>query len=648
MTHQILKALSCTRYRRRLIATAVLGCCAQLAQADPQAPNFANLSLEELGNIEITSVSRKAEMLRDTPASVYVIRGDEIRRAGANSLPEALRLAPNLHVARVDARNYAVSARGFNNPFQNKLLVMIDGRTIYSPLFSGVFWDAHDLVMPDIERIEVISGPGATVWGANAVNGVINIITRSSERTLGGLVTAGGGNGHRFGTARYGAEVGDFSYRVYARSSRVDDLDTENGSISRTGMQRRAAGFRMDGQAFGGEVTVQGDIYRGELHQAGTRDIEIGGANLIGRLNRRLANGSELRVQAYIDETTRDQPTAFVEDLDTFDLDVQHTMRFSDRHTLVWGGGHRVARDDVRINGRGFAFLPGKLDLKWTNIYAQDEVRVGERTRITAGLKLERNSYTGLETLPYLSVAFDASAGHLLWASAARAVRVPSRIDRDLYSPAVPAVVNGLPQYAIAGGPDFQSEVARVLQLGYRGNPHAELSYALTLYYSDYDRLRTLEPNPRGSGLVFMNKAEGHTYGAEFSATWDARHDLRFTLGHVMQKLHMHAKPGSMDSSASTRIATNDPSSWSLLRASWDVSPALELDLTARHVGALPRPVVPSYTAVDVRVGWEIRDDLELSVMAQNLFAPRHAEFGAPGVRPVMDRALVGRLSWRF
>jgi iron complex outermembrane recepter protein len=353
-------------------------------------------------------------------------------------------------------------------------------------------------------------------------------------------------------------------------------------------------------------------------------------------------------MQAYFDNTTRDQPGAFIEDLDTFDLDIQHTVRWSDRHSLIWGGGHRVARDDVRPNGRGFAFLPGKLDLKWTNLYAQDEVRVGDRTRVTAGLKLERNSYTGLETLPYLSVAFDASEGHLLWASASRAVRVPSRIDRDLFAPAVAPVQDGVPQYSLAGGPDFQSEVAKVIQLGYRGNPTPELSYALTLYYSDYDRLRTLEPNPRGPGAVFLNKAEGETYGAEFSASWDLRHDLRFTFGHVAQKLDLRAKPGSMDASAATGVATNDPSSWSLLRASWDVSRSVELDLTARRVGALPRPVVPSYTAVDLRLGWEIRDDLELSLLAQNLFAPRHAEFGAPGTRPVVDRALVGRLSWRF
>ena len=634
--------------RRKLVATAVLCLVAQCVHADPQDADFASLSLEELGNIEITSVSRKAEMLRDTPASVYVIRGNEIRRAGAQTLPEALRLAPNLHVARVDARNYAVSARGFNNPFQNKMLVMIDGRTIYSPLFSGVFWDAHDLVMPDIERIEVISGPGATVWGANAVNGVINIITRSADRTQGGLAAVGGGGGQRLGSARYGAKAGDFSYRLYAKYARMDDLETENGGTSRTGMQRRTAGFRVDGPALGGDVTVQGDVYRGELHQAGTRDIEIGGANLLGRLSRRLADGSELRLQAYIDNTTRDQPGAFIEDLDTFDLDLQHTLRLSDRHSLIWGGGHRVARDDVRPNGPGFAFLPGKRDLKWSNLYAQDEIHIGERTRVTAGLKLERNSYTGLETLPYLSVAFDASPGHLLWASASRAVRVPSRIDRDLFAPAVAPVVNGVPQFAIAGGPDFQSEVARVMQLGYRGNPHAKLSYALTLYYSDYDRLRTLEPNPRGTGAVFLNKAEGTTHGAEFSASWDPRPDLRFTFGHVVQKLDLRAKPGSADTSAATGFATNDPGAWSLLRASWDVSRAVELDLTARRVGALPRPVVPSYTAVDLRLGWEIQDDLELSVMAQNLFASRHAEFGAPGVRPVMDRSLVGRLSWRF
>lgn len=633
----------------RILAAAAALCCAPAAFAGPQDPDFANLSLEELADIEITTVSRKVELLRETPASVVVIRGDEIRRSGAQTLPEALRLAANLHVARIDGASYAIAARGFNNNLQNKLLVLVDGRSIYSPLFSGVFWDAQDLVLTDIDRIEVISGPGATVWGANAVNGVINIITLPADRTQGGLVTVGGGADFAKSTVRYGAQSGAFAYRLYAKYATSDDLERENGKVSRTGWRRRQAGFRMDGDALGADVTLQGDIYRAALHQAlRPVDTELHGGNLLARAGWQLNMDSELRVQAYFDTTRRHQPGTLADDLDTYDLDVQHTRRFNGGHTLVWGGGHRMARDRTRALGAGIQFLPARRTLKWTNLYAQDELRLGERTRVTAGLRLERNSYTGTESLPYLSLAFDAAPGHLLWTSVSRAVRVPSRIDRELYSPVTPLVVNGVPQYALAGGPDFVSERARVAQVGYRGSPHKNINYALTLYFSDYDRLRTLEPNPRGPGVVFLNKAEGETYGAELTASWDIRPNLRVSVGHVAQKLRLWPKADSQDLSAGTGIATNDPSSWTLLRASWDVSDRVEMDLSARHIGSLPRPAVPSYTAVDVRVGWELRDDLELSVMGQNLFAPGHAEFGPPQLRTTFDRALLAKLTWRF
>jgi iron complex outermembrane receptor protein len=603
--------------------------------------NFANLSLEELGSIQVTSVSRRVERLADVAASVFVIRGDEIRRAGATTLPEALRLAPNLQVARVDARNYAITARGFNNPFANKMLVLIDGRTVYSPLFSGVFWDAQDVVLADIERIEVISGPGATVWGANAVNGVINIITRSAADTQGGLLTIGGDKGQRNGAARLGAPLGTGHYRLYAKHASADDTRNATGVSTRTGWQRSQAGFRVDLSS----LTISGDAYKGDLHQAGTRDIFIKGANLLGRSNWNLGPGSDLRLQAYLDHTSRDQPNAFVEHLNTFDLDLQHTLAF-DQHVLVWGGGYRKAFDRLS-NGAAFSFLPAKRDLAWSNVYAQDEWR-HNALRVTAGLKLERNSYTGLEHLPYLSVAWDGAANHLLWGSLARAVRVPSRIDHDLYAPSNPPVVAGVPRYGIAGGPDFISETAKVLQLGWRGEPLPRTHYAVTLYYSEYDRLRTLEPNPKGAGSAFLNKGEGDSSGIELSGSWDISPTWRISAGHVAQRAHLRAEPGSADAVGATGLANNDPASWSTLRSSHDLSSNMELDFTLRRVGALPRPVVPSYTALDIRFGWEIRPDLELSLIARNLLAADHPEFGAPASRSVYERNVFGRLTWRF
>jgi iron complex outermembrane recepter protein len=633
----------------RLLLAAFLGAMAHAALADAvPGHNFASLSLEELSNIQVTSVSKRAERLGGTAASVFVIRSDDIRRAGATTLPEALRLAPNLQVARVDARNYAVTARGFNSALENKLLVLIDGRTVYSPLFSGVYWDAQDAVLDDIERIEVISGPGATVWGANAVNGVINIITRDAADSQGTLLTAGGDRNQQNGAVRYGGKLGNAGhYRLYAKYAQADDTAAASGASTVTGWQRRQAGFRIDGAAPGGAVTLQGDAYDGSLHQAGTRDIGVKGANLLAHVTRRLEGGSELRLQAYLDHTGREQPNAFVEHLNTADIELAHTVNLSASQQLVWGGGHRVAYDRVD-NGAAFGFLPGSRDLAWSNLFAQDDIGITSTLRLTAGLKLERNSYTGLEYLPSLSLGWQAAPDHLVWGSLSRAVRVPSRIDRDLYAPTSPALVNGVPQYAVAGGPQFVSEVAKVAQLGYRGRPLPKLSYAMTVYYSQYERLRTLEPNPAGVGVVFMNKAAGTSRGVELSGSWDVMTYWRLSAGLSAQRLDLRAEPGSLDIAGATGLANNDPSSWSMLRSSWDLSDTVELDATLRHVGELPKPVVPAYTALDLRVGWKIRPQLELSLMAQNLLAPRHAEFGPLPGRTVFERTVFARASWRF
>jgi iron complex outermembrane recepter protein len=637
---------SLTPLRHRALALpllVVLELLAPRAHAETAAiDTFANLSLEELADVKITSVSKMPERLGSAAASVYVITANDIRRAGVATLPEALRLAPNLQVARLDARNYAVTARGFNSPFENKLLVLIDGRTVYTPLFSGVFWDAQDVVLEDIARIEVISGPGATLWGANAVNGVINIITRNARDTQGAFATAGVQQGLHAGAVRYGGALAGGAWRSYFKTVRADDTFTASGKNTMTGWERQQAGFRVDLTG----LTVQGDAYQGALGQAGTRDIDIGGANVLARYKRTLAPGSELRIEAYVDHTERDQPKAFVERLNTLDVDLQHTLALGATQQLVWGGGYRVAYDRVQ-NGVNFGFLPGSTDLRWSNLFAQDTISLSPSLRLTAGLKGERNSYTGKEFLPSASLAWQATPGQMLWASAARAVRVPSRIDRDFYSPTTARIVGGVPAFNIAGGPDFAAEVAKVAQLGYRAQM-AALSLACTAYASDYDRLRTLEPNPAGAGMVFLNRAQGRSHGLEMSANWDVRRNWRIMAGATVQHLSVGADPGSADATGASALANNDPSSWSLLRSSFDLSDALELDMTMRHVGALPKPSVPAYTALDLRLGWKIDRRLELSLAAQNLLAAGHVEFGAPAGRSVYERTLFGRLTWRL
>jgi iron complex outermembrane recepter protein len=609
-----------------------------------QLGDVDDLRLEDLANIKVTSVSKRAELLTDAPASIFVITGDDIRRAGATTLPEALRLAPNLQVAGVDARNYAITARGFNNAFENKLLVLIDGRVVYSPLFSGVYWDAQDVVLEDIDRIEVISGPGATMWGANAVNGVVNVITKRADQTQGTLAAVDGSRDRASGSVRYGGLSHGGSYRAYAKTARSDDLPRADGKEVLTGWHRNQAGFRADWGDTLQQSTVQGDAYQGALHQAGTVDIKIGGANLLGRMTRQTSAGAELSLQAYWDYTERNQPNAFIEHLNTVDLQLQHATKTGANQLLV-GAGYRMASDHVQ-NDRAFAFLPGSRNMTWANVFVQDELALRENLRLTGGLKLEHNSYTGFEVLPTLRLAYKPTSEQLLWGALSRSVRAPSRIDRDFYSPTTPPLVNGVPHYTFAGGPDFESEIANVAELGYRAQLTPSLTWSATAFYSRYDRLRTGEMDSRGS-IVFRNSGEGRSRGIETWGTWQAAAAWRLSAGLVAQRVTTDVKPGVTDLLSKTGLATSDPSNHWLLRSSFDVREGQELDLTLRHSGSLASPAVPAYTALDLRYGWRLAKGLELSLIGQNLLDHAHPEYGSAPNRTVFERALAVKLVWQ-
>ena len=603
------------------------------------AGDLADLSLEELSNIEITSVSKRPERLLDAAASIFVITGEDIRRSGATSLPEALRLAPNLQVARVDARNYAISARGFNGPFANKMLVLIDGRIVYTPLFSGVFWDAQDVLLEDVERIEVIDGPGGTLWGTNAVNGVINVITRAAKDTQGTLLVAGASNRENGTALRYGGATDNGGhYRVYSKYSDYDDTKLANGSSTFTGWRRTQVGFRTDWGSTSEGFTLQGDAYDGDLHQASTSAIRIGGANLLGRWDKKLADGSQIRLQAYFDHTERDQPLAFNENLDTMDVEFQHSVRLPEQQNLVWGAGYRFAWDRVQIQpGAGFAFLPASLDMRWGNVFAQDEIALRDDLRFTVGMKLESNIYTGTERLPSARLAWKPTVNRLVWLAASRAVRAPSRFDRDLFAPATPP-------FGLAGGPNFVSEVSDVYEVGYRAQPTTAVSYSLTTFYHAHDKLRTTEPGP--GGAVFSNKAEGHTSGVEAWGSWQAARAWRLSAGFVIQAQRLQLTSDSGDTAGVSALG-NDPSNYWSLRSNWNLTERHEFDLTLRHVSGLPNPVVPAYTAVDARLGWRVRRDTELSLTVQNLFDPGHVEFGAPAAASEIGRTVFLKLAWR-
>lgn len=616
------------------------------AAATTPAPALVDLSLEELAMLPVTSVSKTAKPLASAPASVFVITERDIRRSGATTLPEALRLAPNLQVARADARTYAISARGFNSPFSNKLLAMIDGRTIYTPLFSGIFWDAQDVMLEDLERIEVVSGPGGTMWGANAVNGVINVVTRSAADTQGELVSIGGSSIEQHAAVRYGGGFGGGGhYRVYAKHGQHEDTEMADGTRIPSGWERSQIGFRADWNNNGDAFRLQGDAYSGRLRNASAAEIEVIGANILGRGTWTFSPHSKLSLQTYFDHTRRDEPEEFAQHLNTLDLELQHEWLIHEKHTLVWGGGYRYLMDDVDSRA-SFAFLPGELNMHWRNIFVQDEVILSDKIRLTLGSKWEDNPFTRWESMPSAQLAWEPDNSKLAWAGFSRAVRAPSRVDRDFYLPGNPLVIGGVPLYIVGGGPDFVSEVADVFELGYRSQPIAKISWSVTGFYSEYDKLRTIEPNENHFGYAIKNQAEADIYGVELWGSWQATARLRLHGGLVLQEIEKRKKPGSADIAETTGLVTDDPHFYWLVRSSYDVSEHIRIDSTLRHVDDLKRIDVPAYTALDLHIAWTLAPGLEFSLVGQNLLEDAHPEFGMAVRRSEHERAIYGKLVW--
>jgi iron complex outermembrane receptor protein len=630
------------RWERTLWALALGWPFACLAQ--PAERSLADLSLEELAQIQVTSVFRRATPLSDAPASLYVISREDIRRAGVTTLPEALRLAPNLQVARVTANRYAISARGFNNAIGNKLLVLVDGRTIYTPLFSGVFWDQQDVMLEDIERIEVISGPGATLWGVNAVNGVINIITRHSRDTQGVLVAAGGGNREQQAAVRYGGRLGDSGhFRIYAKRFDMENTTRANGTSVPDGWQNGQVGFRADWRSDRNEFTLQGDSYSGKSEVGFVPGFVIppsavSGTNILARWKRTLSSSSDIHLQAYYDHSKRDDPLFYRPEQDIFDIEFQHGIRW-DRHRIVWGAGYRHARDDVGPGLVFSAFIPRSRSLDWTNVFVQDEIKLTDTLSVTPGMRLEHNDYTGLEYLPSARVAWKFSPAHLVWGAASRAVRAPSRFDRDVVNPP-------RPPFAIQGGPNFVSEVAKVYEIGFRGQATRQFAYSLTAFRHDWKRLRSASSPP--FPLFLVNNVEGFINGVEAWVTYQPMPTWRIEGGYTSLREHLGVTPGVNDP-VGPRNATlaNDPDHQWMLRSSFDLPGRHELDFMLRRVASLPLESVPGYTAFDARWGWKVTRQFEVSVTLQNLFDRQHAEFGAPAGRSEFERAILLKVLWR-
>lgn len=664
------------------LAILTLGRVEAAAERGQRPPDLTELTLEELMNIEVTSVSKKTERLSRAAAAIFVITQDDIRRSGVTSLPEALRLAPGLEVGRVDAHSWGITSRGFNDVFANKLLVMIDGRSIYTPLFSGVFWDMQDTLLEDLERIEIIRGPGAALWGANAVNGVINIITKRASETQGVLLTGGAGSEERsFGSVRYGGTLGAGAHiRAYAKYFDRDDSVLSSGSTAHDDWQVGRGGFRLDWQTTDqNAITLEGDLYDGTLAQTyflgsllppfqqTVRDqLNIRGGSLLGRWSHRFSEVSDVRAQFYYDRTVRDT-LVFTEDRDNYDLDFQHRVPFGKRQDVVWGLGYRLTTDAVG-NSFTVSLNPQSRTTHLVSAFAQDEIALlNHQVHLTLGSKFEYNDFTGFEVQPRGRVSWAPSDWHTLWAAISRAVRTPSRAEDDirLNQRVLPpgTLFRGSPVAVTAflGSRSFASEKLVAYELGYRVQPKEQLTLDVAAFYHVYDELRSLEPgtsfletSPGPPHLVVpfvvANKLAGETYGVELSALWQIAEWWRLRGLYSYLQIQLHTAAGSRDT-LSEGAEGNSPQHQFGVRSSMELPGRFELDVALRYVDRLPNLQIPSYTAVDVRVGWKIARGLEAAIVGQNLLDDRHPEFAPSFIRTQpteVQRGVYTKITWRF
>lgn len=627
--------------RARTIAPVVLlGICfargASAAAMEANAsdlPDLMRLSIEELANMEISSVSRRAEPVSSAPAAVYVITPNDIRHSGARTIPEVLRLAPNLLVGRTDSVAYAISARGFNTPeASNKLLALMDGRSLYSPLHSGVYWETQDTLLDDIERIEVISGPGGTLWGANAVNGVINITTKSSRDTQGVFVKVGGGNIDQSGGARYGGRLSDaLTYRTYIKAARSGNSLTAAGASTRDSYTKLQGGFRADWAAGDDELTVQGDLYNGTAEHAFAK---LRGGNAIINWTRRF-DTSQLKVKGYFDRSTRITPLTY-DRVDSYDAELQHNFRLGDANEIVWGGGYRRNTENF-VNAPPFVFAQPKRTLEHANLYVQDTYTLTPTLRFIGGVKFEHNEFTGWEVMPSGRIAWQAAPHTFLWAAISRSVRTPNRIDRELE--ALPILIPAS---------NFGSEEMLAYEVGYRGQVSTDISLSLSTYFNVYNDIRTTGASAGGGQpLSLQNGRSGHTYGVEVWTTYTVNDWWRLDAGLNAMAKKTRIAVGQVDLIPNQHLG-NDPDVQASLRSTWFATPDIDISIGLRTVDDLPSPIVPGYTEVDARVAWRVAPNLELAVSGDSLLKASHPEVGDPATRRQVRRSVFGTVRWTY
>jgi iron complex outermembrane recepter protein len=625
--------------------------------AELNAQDLTRLSLEELMNVQVTSVSKKRQSLQSSAAAIFVITQEDIRRSGVTSIPEALRMAPGVEVARLSGNNWAITARGFNGRFANKLLVLIDGRDVYNPLFAGALWETLDTMMEDIDRIEVIRGPGATLYGVNAVNGVINIITKNSQKTSGILATAIVGSEETIGGLRYsGAVNDDLHYRVFAKYFNRDDQFHPLGAHDDWRGSR--LGFRTDWNVTARDrIMIEGETFdqnNGERITLPTalgssvptildEDVANTGGNLLLRWNRQLAEGQDLTVQMSYDRLETEFAVTRAT-IDVIDLDFQHRFPFLHNQEIVWGGEYRFWADQLS-GSRALTTIPGHQSYNLLGGFIQDEIQIVPNILIlTAGTKLSHTHFTGFEYQPSARLLWNMVPHHTVWVAVSRAVRVPSRLADQgaILQPPPPVPV------AILGNQQLESEVVHAFEVGYRVTPWPQLLIDMAGFYNMYEELRGSR-RVTATSFQFVNNKSARNFGFELATT------LQLTEWWKLKGTYSHHE---MDVTVQTGVVQlpdtfdgGSPRHQGSLRSMVSLPHEVEFDTWLRYVDELPSFRIPSYVELDVRVGWRPMEGLELAVVGQNLLDPHHPEIGPTFLQTQMtevQRSVYGKVTWTF
>ena len=641
---------------------------------DGSSEPLKQLSLAQLADVEVTTTSKEPEEIWKTPAAVYVLTQEDIRRSGATNIPEVLRLVPGVQVSRIDNDHWAVGIRGFADQFSKSMLVLVDGRSLYTPLFAGVYWALQDgILLEDVERIEVVRGPGATIWGANAVTGVINIITKSARDTRGTLASVGGGNiDQSIGGFRWGATAHkSFDYRIYGKGfSRGPEFHSDDSSFDSWRMAQ--FGFRSDWRARErDQFTFQGDIYKGGVGQRvgwgsysppeqiiSDRAVAVSGGNLLARWRHDLRQGSDIQIQAYYDRTYASAPH-YEETRNTFDLDFLHHLTFGRRQNLIWGLGARLSPSDFAQTVPTLDFIPHHISNNVYSGFLQEEIAlVPNKLSVTIGSKLEHNNYTGFEVQPSVRGLWTINPKQALWAAVTRAVRTPSRIEEDFKLTDF-LIPSPLVYLEIDGNKKLSSERLLSYEAGYRTLVTPSLYLDLAVFHNDYDNLVDLGPETITSDSTpapahftihfpWANGIKGSTNGFEISPDWKPSHWWQAKATYSYLNLSLENMPGNADTSSVSRDEGSSPHNQITFQSRFNLPKGFEFDQTYRYVSALPAQQVKGFSTADLHLTWWATKQLECSIVGENLFQPQHNEFGQdPGPIVGIQRSIYAKITWR-